>query len=128
MVDYMPEVFDTLYNVVTEEYPEADLASEYVNQPSAFPHVQIWKESDTTPRNGMNLSGDECFSNVAVHIEIFDNGTDGLGKENVEKILSLIDPAMRLMGFRRTYCSPVPNFRDASVYRVVARYSKIQPN
>ena len=76
----------------------------------------------------MNLSGDECFSNIVYHIEIFDNGLDGTGKQNVERILAIIDPVMRLMGFRRTYSAPVPNFDDASVYRKVVRYSKIQPN
>lgn len=128
MVDLMPDVFDAIYNAVTAEYPDADLASHYVNQPSAFPHVQAWDESNTTPREGMNLSGDECFSNIVIHIEIFDNMLDGEGSENVEKILALIDPVMRMLGFRRTYNAPVPNYNDASVYRKVVRYTKLQPN
>ena len=128
MVDVMPDVFNAIYNAVTTVYPNADLASHYVNQPSAFPHVQVWDESNTTPREGMNLTGDECFSNIVIHIETFDNMLDGEGVETVDSILALIDPVMRLMGFRRTYNAPVPNFNDASVYRKVTRYSKIQPN
>ena len=128
MVDTQVDVFNAVYTAVTAEIPNADLADHYVNQPAAFPHVQLWDESNTTSREGMNLSGDECFSNVVYHFEIFDNGLDGSGKDMVERILAIIDPVMRQMGFRRTYSAPVPNFDDASVYRKVVRYSKIQPN
>lgn len=128
MVDTQVEVFNAVYDAVTAEYPDADMADHYVNQPPMFPHVQLWDESNTTSARGMNLSGDECFSNVVYHLEIFDNGLNGEGKRKVERILAIIDPIMRLMGFRRTYCAPVPNFNDASVYRMVVRYSKIQPN
>lgn len=128
MTDVMTEVFDGIYNAVIAEYPTADFADHYVDQPPMFPHIQIWDESNTTPRSGMNLSGDECFSNIVIHLEIFDNTADGGNTEVVEAILRIIDPVMRLQGFRRTYSAPVPNFRDASVYRNVSRYSKITPN
>lgn len=122
------EVFNAIYDAVVGEFPNADFATHYVNQPANFPHVQVWDESNTVGYNGMNLSGDECFSNVVLHLEIFDNMLDGEGADNVERILFLIDPVLRMQGFRRTYCAPVPNFDDASVYRMVVRYSKLQPN
>lgn len=128
MIDVMTDIFNSVYDAITAEFPDADLADHYVNQPATFPHLQMWKESDTTPRSGVNLSGDECFSNLVIHFEGFDNILDGVGKENVEKMFSILDPVMRLMGYRRTYCAPVPNYNDASVYREIARYSKIQPN
>lgn len=128
MKDETTNVFDAVYNAVIAVFPTADLSTHYVNQPASFPHVQLWDESNTTPRTGMNLSGDECFSNIVMHFEAFDNMLDGEGVENVKKIFSLIDPVMRLQGYRRTYYAPVPNYDDASVYREIARYSKIQPN
>lgn len=128
MKDETTNVFDAVYNAVIAVFPTADLSTHYVNQPASFPHVQLWDESNTTPRTGMNLSGDECFSNIVIHFEVFDNMLDGEGVENVKKIFSLIDPVMRLQGYRRTYYAPVPNYDDASVYREIARYSKIQPN
>lgn len=128
MVDIEAKIFNEIYNAVTAEFPSADFATHYVNQPSAFPHVQVWDESNTVNREGMNLTGDECFSNIVFHFELFDNMLNGEGKDNVTKMLSLIDPVMRLNGFRRTYNAPVPNYDDASVYRRVVRYSKIQPN
>ena len=128
MVDVQTEAFNAVYNAVSARYPSADFATSYVNQPSAFPHIQLWDESNTTPRSGINLSGDECFSNVVLHIEIFDNSLDGDAQVIVEDILSIIDPVLRQLGYRRTYNAPIPNFKDASVYRKVVRYSKIQPN
>lgn len=128
MYQVTTDVFDAVYNAVTAEFPSADLATHYVNQPAAFPHIQLWDESNTTPRSGMNLSGDECFSNVVIHFEVFDNFLDGVGVDHVKRIMAIIDPVMRLQGYRRTYYAPVPNFDDASVYREIARYSKIQPN
>lgn len=128
MVDIEAKIFNEIYTVVTAEFPSADFATHYVNQPSAFPHVQVWDESNTVNREGMNLSGDECFANIVFHLELFDNMLNGEGKDNVTRMLALIDPVMRLNGFRRTYNAPVPNYDDASVYRRVVRYSKIQPN
>lgn len=128
MQEVITDIFDSVYNAVTAEFPNADLATGYVNQPSSFPHVQMWEESNTTPRLGMNLGGDECFSNVVVHFEYFDNALNGMSMENVKKIAQIVDPIMRRFGYRRTYYAPVPNFDDASVYREIARYSKILPN
>lgn len=128
MVDIETTVFNSVYDAVTAVYTDADISTHYVNQPSSFPHVQMYEESNTTNRNGMNLTGMECFSNLVYHFEIFDNNIDGKGKETVKAILAIIDPVMRRLGFRRTYCAPVPNYDDASIYRYVVRYSKIQPN
>lgn len=128
MVEVIPEIFNEVYNAVSPSYPTADFADHYVNQPSNFPHVQLWDESNTTGRNGMNLSGDECFSNIVIHFEIFDHLLDGEGANNVDAILALIDPVMRRLGYRRTYSAPVPNYKDATIARKVSRYSKLQPN
>lgn len=128
MKDLTTDVFDAVYNAVITEFPTADLATHYVNQPASFPHMQLWDESNTTPRTGVTLSGTECFSNVVFHFEGFDNILDGEGVTNVKRMFELVDPVMRMMGFRRTYYAPVPNYDDASIYREVARYSKIQPN
>ena len=128
MYQVITDIFDDVFNAVREQFPTADLATHYVNQPASFPHVQLWEESNTSPRSGMNLNNDECFSNVVVHFEIFDNYLNGVGVDNVKTIMGLIDPVMRRQGYRRTYYAPVPNFDDASVYREIARYSKIQPN
>lgn len=128
MVDVIPDIFNDVYEAVTAEFPNADLATHYVNQPANFPHIQLWDESNTAGRNDMNLSGDECFSNIVVHFEGFDNFLDGVGVANVKKMFAIIDPIMRLKGYRRTYYAPVPNFKDASIYREIARYSRKQPN
>ena len=128
MIDIEATVFNAVYDAVTAVYPTADISSHYVNQPSSFPHVQVYEESNTVNRSGMDLSGNECFSNLVYHIEIFDNNVDGNGKTNVKAIIALIDPVMRKLAFRRTYCAPVPNYENASIYRTVVRYSKIQPN
>lgn len=127
MIDVEPTLFDLVCETVWAEYPNADIADRYIHQPSAFPHVQAYLESDTTNRNGMNLSGDECFSNHVLHIEIFDNDIVN-GKETVKRICNLLDPVLRLRGYRRTYKSPVPNYDEASINRLVVRYSKLQAN
>lgn len=128
MMDVISNIFDDIYNAVITQYPDADLATHYVNQPASFPHLQLWDESNTAGRMDMNLSGDECFSNIVIHFEAFDNTLDGQGVDNVKGIFALIDPVMRLKGYRRTYYAPVPNYDDASIYREIARYSKKEPN
>ena len=73
MQNPIADIFDDIYTAVTTQYTDADLATHYVNQPACFPHVQMWDESNTAGRNDMNLSGDECFSNIVIHFEAFDN-------------------------------------------------------
>lgn len=128
MVDIENKIFNAIYDAVVTQYSSADIATHYVNEPASFPHVQVYEESNTSPRYGMNLNGDECFSNLVYHVEIFDNMLDGEGKVNCKAILALIDPVMRKLGFRRTYCAPVPNYQDATIYRMVIRYSRLQEN
>lgn len=122
------DIFDDIYTAVTTRFASADLATCYVNQPANFPHVQMWEESNTAGVRDMNLSGDECYSNLVIHFEVFDNMLDGVGADNVREIFSIIDPIMRRKGYRRTYYAPVANFSDASIYRQIARYSRKQPN
>lgn len=128
MYDPLNEIFNDVYDAITAEFPTADLATHYVNQPSSFPHLQLWNESNTTGRGDLNLSGDECFSNIVIHFEGFDNLLDGVGIDNVKKMFKIIDHIMRHKGYRRTYYAPVHNFNDATIYREIARYSGKQPN
>jgi len=122
------DIFNEVYKAVIAEFPNADLATHYVNQPANFPHVQLWIESDTTSRSDLNLSGDECFSNAVIHFEWFDNLLDGVGITNVKRMVAITDSIMRHKGYRRTYYAPVPNYQDATIYREIARYSGKQPN
>lgn len=128
MLNPVREIFDDIYTAVTTQFPTADLATHYVNQPASFPHVQMWDESNTASRTDMNLNGDECFSNIIIHFEVFDHLLDGEGVDSVKAIFALIDPIMRKRGYRRTYYAPVHNFDDATIYREIARYSSKQPN
>lgn len=128
MQNPIADIFDDIYTAVTTQYTDADLATHYVNQPACFPHVQMWDESNTAGRNDMNLSGDECFSNIVIHFEAFDNLLNGEGIEVVKTIMNLIDTVMRGKGYRRTYYAPVHNYQDATIYREIARYSRKQPN
>ena len=121
-------VFNAIYNAVSTSYESADFSGHYVPQPPSFPHVQVWKESDTVALRDMTLSGTECFSTVIYHVEVFDNEIDGGGMQNVDAICEIINNVMLSLGFRRTYSAPVPNFEDASVYRKVQRYSRKQEN
>lgn len=128
MVDLDSKVFNKIYSKVTAVYSSADIATHYVREPASFPHVQVYEESNTAPRYGMNLSGQECFSNIVYHVEIFDNNVDGVGKKNCKAIAQLVDSAMKDLGFRRTYYGEVPNYQDASIYRLVIRFSRLQEN
>ena len=126
MTDPTADVFNAVYDAVIALFPSADVQKRYIPQPSAFPHVQVWIESNTA--NKVNLSLRECFSSVVVHVEEFDNGLDGIGDENVEAMSQAINKAMLSLGYRRTYSSPVPNYMNATISRKVERYSRILEN
>ena len=58
---------------------------------------------------------------VMYEINVYSNRTQGK-KEQAKSIMDVVDATMADLGFTRTYRNPVPNFNDATIFRLVARY------
>lgn len=118
MIDCENEVFTRIAVPLRESIKGIHVTSEYMNAPSAFPHVSVVMSDNA-------LAGtDSDFHEIAVvmfEINIYSNLTNGR-KSQCRKITGMIDAIMFHMNFTRIAMTPVPNMQDASIYRIAARY------
>lgn len=120
MIDCENEVYTKIAKHLREQFPGINIASEYVNSPSAFPHVSITASDNSVMFSRMD-SGNHEVAIVMFEINIYSNKTEGK-KTECKKIAKAIDDLLLPMNFRRMSMVPVPNMEDATIYRIVARY------
>ena len=119
MIDCENEVYTRIARVLREKFPGIDIAGEYVNAPSSFPHVSI-----TQSDNNVILEQTTCCAEMAqimFEVNVYSNKTEGK-KTECKSIMRKIDNMLFSMNFRRMALTPVPNMEDATIYRLVARY------
>ncbi len=122
MIDCENEVYTRVVKMLREKFPGINVAGEYINSPPAFPHVSII-QSDSRPIVGkQDTSGKEVLSLVMFEINVYSNKSEGK-KTECKSIANAIDEKMFSMNFRRLTFKPVPNMEDATIYRIIARYS-----
>lgn len=120
MIDCENEVYTKIATMLREQFPGINIASEYVNSPSAFPHVSVTMSDNYIMFSRMD-SGDHEVAIVLFEINIYSNKTSGK-KTECKKIAKAIDNLLLPLNFRRMSMNPVPNMEDGSIYRIVARY------
>lgn len=120
MIDCENEVYTKITTKLRSDFPGINIASEYVNAPSAFPHVSIVMAENSIMFSRMD-SGDHEVAIAVFEINIYSNKTSGK-KTECKKIAKAIDSLLLPMNFRRMSMIPVPNMEDATIYRITARY------
>lgn len=123
MIDIENEIFTILSNMLRQEFPNITTSQIYERTPASFPFVHIEEQDNYESVDHMSNCTDNP-SNVMYEINIYSNKRSGK-KAECKKILSLIDTKMREMGFRRMSKRSLPNIKDATIYRMVARYVAI---
>lgn len=121
MIDCENEVFTRIATELRTEFPGINLTSEYVNAPSKFPHVSVVMSDNTLMQKAVD-SGNHEVAVAMFEINIYSNKTSGR-KAECRDIAKKIDEILMHMNFSRLSMIPVPNLEDASIYRIVARYS-----
>lgn len=119
MIDCENEVYTRVARVLREKFPGIDIAGEYVNAPSVFPHVSI-TQSDNAVISA-KMTGSSEFAQVMFEVNVYSNKTEGR-KSECKSIMNAIDEILFRMNFKRLALTPVPNMEDATIYRLVARY------
>lgn len=117
-------VLTDIAKVLREEFDTIDIASEYVRQPSKFPHVSIVESDNYMLMEALDSSDKERYSAVMYEVNVYSNKTSGK-KAECRKIMGIIDNMMYDMNFIRTALTPVPNMEDATIYRMTARYQAV---
>lgn len=96
------------------------ITGEYNPVPPKFPCVYICEVDN------FNAGGDSCraevITGVMYEVQIYSNLTNGK-KSEAKKLASIVDSVMTPLGFTRTMLQQIPNLQDATIFRIVARYT-----
>ena len=124
MIDVESKVFQHCADAFHAEYPNGYISPEYVPQPPCFPACSVVEMDNTVHASAMDNGSIENAADVMYQVDIYSNLIDGK-KVQAKAILALIDNQMSGYRFQRTYSNPVPNYNDARVYRITARYRRM---
>lgn len=124
MIDYENEIFNTVATVVRAKYPNIYMVGEYVKTPPRFPCVSLVEMDNQSYQRTEDSCSSENHASVMYEVNIYSNKTVGK-KSECKEIAAVIDEQMLALGFARTMLQPIPNMDDATIYRMVGRYSAI---
>ena len=122
MIDIENELFTIIATSLRSQFPGIYVAGEYVAKPSSMPAVFIVQQDSAVNRRGRSNDETENYTDVMFQVEVFSNKNMGR-KAEAKEIMMAIDTEFAERGFTRTSLLPVPNMNDATIYRLVARYT-----
>ena len=124
MIDMENEIFNAAKKAVIVEYPDIYMVGEYVKTPPKFPCVSLVEMDNQSYQRTEDSGSSENHAQVMYEVNIYSNKTTGK-KAECKAIAALIDEQMLALGFARTMLQPIPNLDDATIYRMVGRYSAV---
>lgn len=124
MINVESEIFDKVSTSVRAEFPNVSMTGEYVKSPSSFPHISL-EEVDNSMFSSTQTSTEyENHVVLMYEVNVYSNKTRGK-KTECKELISIVDNEMQKLGFTRTMLQPIPNMDDATIYRLLARYTAI---
>lgn len=124
MIDVENKVFNTVATDVRAKYPDIYMVGEYVKTPPKFPCVSLVEMDNQSYQRTEDSGSSENHASVMYEVNTYSNKTNGK-KAECKAIIALIDEQMLALGFARTMLQPIPNLDDATIYRMVGRYSAV---
>ena len=124
MINVENEIFDKVATSVRAKYPSANITGEYVKSPSSFPHISLEEADNSVLSNTQTSTEYENHVVLLYEVNVYSNKVTGK-KTECKEIMSLIDDEMSSIGFTRTLLQPIPNMDNATIYRMVARYTAV---
>lgn len=123
MIDCEAKVFQACADAFRAVYPNGFIAGEYVAQPPKFPAVSVVEMDNNVDERALDNGNVENAVNVMYQVDVYSNRNTGK-KAQAKAIIALIDNVLAQYRFVRTFCNPVQNFNDATIYRMTARYRR----
>ena len=124
MIDIENEVFNDVATEIRARYPDIYMVGEYVKTPPKFPCVSLVEMDNQSYQKTEDSGSNENHASLMYEVNIYSNKTIGK-KTECKLIAALIDERMLALGFARTMLQPSPNLDDATIYRMVGRYSAV---
>jgi hypothetical protein len=123
MIDVESVVFQKCADAFRAVYPNGYIAPEYVSQPPKFPAVMVVEMDNNVDERAIDNGNIENAVNVMYQVDVFSNLNKGK-KAQAKAIIALIDEVLAQYRFIRTFCNPIQNMNDATIYRMTARYRR----
>lgn len=124
MINIEEELFSNIASRVRAVYPKVYIVGEYVKSPPSFPCVSLIEMDNSVYERTQTSDGDENHSQLMYELNVYSNKSTGK-KAECKAIISLVDEIMLGYGFTRTMLQPIPNMDDATIYRMLARYTAV---
>ena len=124
MIDLENEIFSTVLTTLKEKLPDLYMVGEYVKTPPKFPCVSLMEMDNQSYQRTEDSGSSENHVSVMYELNVYSNKVSGK-KLECKKIAAIVDEQMLALGFARTMLQPIPNGDDATIYRMVGRYSAI---
>lgn len=126
MIDIESAVFTAVYDAVKAKFPDAEICSEFVEQPEKFPLVSLVEADNYTHTGTRSLSKIENHADVMYECNVYTNN-GGTKKSQAKEIANVIDETMAQLGFTRTLRNQIPNI-NRTIYRIVMRWTAVVGN
>ena len=124
MIDMENDIFNAVATAVRMKYSDIYMVGEYVKTPPKFPFVSLVEVDNQSYQRTEDSGSSENHVSVMYEVNIYSNKTNGK-KTECKEIAAVIDKQMLALGFARTMLQPIPNLDDATIYRMVGRYSAV---
>lgn len=124
MIDAFNEIFTPIAEDLREEIQNIFVSGEHKESPPSFPCATIEEKDNSTYTPSKDSSLKENHANLMYEVNAYSNLSNGK-RTQCRKIMSIIDKKFQEMGFTRFVCTPVSNIKEATIYRMVARYEAV---
>lgn len=104
--------------------PERHVYNDYVEQPPVFPHVSVVEIDNATDRQRRSTAPSEDYAALTYEVNIYSNKQIGR-KAECKALAAAVDEILLRLGFTRISLESVPNFLDATIYRITGRYTAL---
>ena len=123
MIDIESKVFQKCADAFCAAYSNGFIAPEFVPKPPKFPAVFVVEMDNNVDERAIDNGNIENAVNVMYQVDVYSNLNKGK-KAQTKAIIALIDEVLAQYRFVRTFCNPIQNFNDATIYRMTARYRR----
>jgi len=124
VIDIENEVFNRIATRLREEFNPISVYGEYIKSPAVFPAVIIEERGNNAHERTQDSGSVENHARLMYEVNVYSNKQSGK-KSECKSIFKVIDEEFASMGFTRTLKEPISNLEDATIYRMVGRYTAV---
>lgn len=124
MIDIYDRVFGTVYRAAKGANGNVTVQDAYIGEPPSFPLVTVQETDNSTASHIIGNRTTENAARVTYQIEVYSNANDTRRSE-CRAIMAAISDALIASNFDRELLYATPNYADATVYRLTARFRTI---